>query len=136
MGGTFKLEIRPDVTGPISDGRADKALQDWAENTAKALGDEGVKLLRDFPMNKSKRAKGGFQANLQVIQDGPTARIPAPMIEGVTWGPWLEGTSQRNSSTRFRGYHLFRKTKQELQRRAPDIGQQELDKIMPQLGGD
>ena len=136
MGGTFKLELRPEVTGPIADGRADRALQDWAEATAKALGEEGVRLLRAFPMNKSGRARGGFQENLKVLQDGPEARIPAPMIQGVTWGPWLEGTSERNTSTRFKGYHLFRKTRQELQRRAPEIGQRELDKIMPRLGGD
>jgi len=136
MGGNFKIEIRPEVTGPISDGRADRALQDWAEATAKALGDEGVKLLAEFPMNKTGRARGGFQANLKVLQDGPEARIPAPMVKGVTWGPWLEGTSSRNSSTRFKGYHLFRKTRQELDKRAPEIGQRELDKILPRLGGD
>lgn len=136
MGGQFKIEIRPEVTGPIADGRADRALQDWAQNTVKAIADEGVKLLGDFPMNRSGRAKGGFKANLKVLQDGPQARIPAPMVRGVTWGPWLEGTSKRNDSTRFRGYHLFRKTRQELDRRAPDIGQRELDKIMPELGGD
>jgi len=136
MAGSFKIEVQADVTGPIADGTADSALQEWARNTAKALGDEGVKLLREFPMNKTGRARGGFQANLKVLQNGPEARIPAPMITGVTWGPWLEGTSKRNESTRFKGYHLFRKTRQELQRRAPEIGQAELDKVMPRLGGD
>ena len=136
MAGTFKLEVRPEVTGPLANGDAERALQDWAQNTAKALGDEGVKLLAAFPMDKTGRARGGFQANLKVLQDGPQATIPAPMIRGVTWGPWLEGTSKRNSSTRFKGYHLFRKTRQQLQKMAPDIGQAELDKIMPRLGGD
>lgn len=135
MAGRFKVEIQADVTGPLADGSADNALQDWAAATAKALGDEGVQLLRDFPMNKTGRARGGFQENLKVLQNGPVARIPAPMIRGVTWGPWLEGTSSRNESTRFKGYHLFRKTRQELQKRAPEIGQRELDKVMPRLGG-
>ncbi len=136
MAGTFKVEIRPEVTGPIADGSADRALQDWAQAVTAALGKEGVDLLRAFPMNKTGRAHGAFENNLHVIQKGPQATIPAPMITGVTWGPWLEGTSKRNSSTRFKGYHLFRKTRQELQKRAPEIGQQELDKIMPRLGGD
>jgi hypothetical protein len=135
MGGVLKVEAQAEVRGPLSDGTAERALQEWARNVAKALGDEGVKLLRDFPMDKTGRAHGGFQANLHVIHDGPEARIPGPMIQGVTWSPWLEGTSKRNSSTRFKGYHLFRKTRQELQKRAPEIGQAELDKIMPKLGG-
>ena len=136
MAGSFKVEIQADITGPIGDGSADNALQEWARNTAAELGRQGVDLLRAFPMNKTGRAHGNFQANLHVIQNGPQATIPAPMISGVTWGPWLEGTSKRNESTRFKGYHLFRKTRQELQKRAPDVGQAELDKIMPKLGGD
>ena len=136
MAGSFKVEIQANVTGPLADGTADRALQEWARNTAKALGDEGVKLLRQFPMNKTGRAHGNFQENLHVLQQGPVARIPAPMISGVTWGPWLEGTSKRNESTRFKGYHLFRKTRQELQKRAPEFGERELAKVMPKLGGE
>lgn len=30
------------------------------------------------------------------------------------YGPWLEGVSSRNQATRFRGYHIFRKTKEKL----------------------
>lgn len=133
--GVLKIDLMPEVTGPLTNGEAERALADWAENTAAELGKQGEQLLRDFPMNKTGRAKGGFQANLHVMQQGSMARIPAPMIRGVTWGPWLEGTSSRNRSTRFKGYHLFRRTRQELQRRAPDVGQRELDKVMPRLGG-
>ena len=138
MAGVFKVEISADVKGPLADGTAERALSNWSDAVAKRLGDEGVKLLGDFPMHKGGHGKvrGGFKANLKVLQDGPQARIPGPMIKGVTWAPWLEGTSKRNESTRFGGYHLFRKTAQELRKRAPEIGQQELDKILPRLGGD
>jgi hypothetical protein len=135
MPGVMRIEMQASVVGPLSNGEAVKALSDWSESVAAALGKEGVDLLRAFPMDKTGRAHGGFQSNLNVVQQGSTARIKGPMISGVTWSPWLEGTSRRNSSTRFKGYHLFRKTRQELQRRAPEIGQRELDKIMPRLGG-
>lgn len=136
MAGTFKVTVDADVTGPLADGTADQALQDWARNTAKAIADQGADMLRAFPMNKTGRSRGGFQSNINVLQAGPVATIPAPMIRGVTWGPWLEGTSKRNQSTRFKGYHLFRKTRQALQQMAPEIGQKELDKVMPRLGGE
>lgn len=133
--GTLKIEVRPEVTGPLASGEAARALSDWATATAKALGDEGARMLREFPMNKTGRARGGFQANINPVQTGPMVRIRGPMISRVTWSPWLEGTSSRNDSTRFKGYHLFRKTAQELQDKAQGIGQRELDKIMPRLGG-
>ena len=138
MAGSFKVTLDVEGRGPLFDGRADAALQDWARATTKAIADEGVAMLRAVPMNKTGRARGNFQANLHVLQrggNGTEAQIPAPMIRGVTWGPWLEGTSQRNDSTRFRGYHLFRQTRQALQKLAPGIGQAELEKILPRIGG-
>ena len=35
---------------------------------------------------------------------------------GEVYGPWLEGTSSRNQSTRFKGYGTFRKTAQYIQK--------------------
>lgn len=34
----------------------------------------------------------------------------------ATYGPWLEGTGSRNETTRFKGYHGFRRAGQELDR--------------------
>lgn len=38
---------------------------------------------------------------------------------GIIYGPWLEGTSSRNAATRFKGYSIFRRTAQMLNREAP-----------------
>ena len=134
MAGSFKVTISADVKGPLAVGTAERALDNWSQNVTKRLGDEGVKILKAWPF-KSDHGDG-FQSNLKVLQEGPVARIPGPTIEGVTWSPWLEGTSKRNESTRFKGYGLFRKTAARLRKRAPEIGQQELDKILPEMGGD
>lgn len=37
---------------------------------------------------------------------------------GVVYGPWLEGVSRRNQTTRFKGYRTFRETRQRLEREA------------------
>lgn len=135
MAGDLKITAKLDVSGPLADGTAARVTEKWASNTAAALGDEGVAMLRAVSLNKTGRARGGFQANLKVLQKGPAAQIPGPMVRGVTWAPWLEGTSKRNESTGFKGYGLFRKTRTALNKKAPQIGQQELDKLMPELGG-
>jgi hypothetical protein len=134
--GSLKVTFEVSVHGPLADGTADRALQEWARATAKAIADEGADALRRFPMDKTGRATGGFQENIHVRQRGDDAVIPGPMIKGVTWAPWLEGTSQRNKSTKFAGYHLFRRTRLQMQQWAPEIAQRELEKVMPQLGGD
>ena len=50
------------------------------------------------------------QANDWVVHD-----------RGIVYGPWLEGTSSRNQTTSFKGYHAFRRAADELRRKAPAL---------------
>lgn len=134
--GTLRVKVDCRVSGPVADGSADKAAQEWAENTTQALADQGVELLKAFPMDKTGRSRGGFEGALKTARVSPTqTRIPGPQERGVTWSPWLEGTSKRNESTKFGGYKLFAKTRLQLQKLAPQIAQEELDKVIGQMGG-
>lgn len=135
MSSQMTVNAKAACSGPLFDGQAEAAIGDWIKDTQKAIADEGVTALRAFPMDKTGRARGNFQRNLNVITRGPDQVIPAPTITGVTWGPWLEGESQRNTSSRFKGYHLFRLTAQDLQQRAPGIAEAELDKYIGRMGG-
>ena len=120
--GTLKITAQCQVTGPLGDGRAIKAAEQWAEKTTEALGDVGVRMLRAFPMNKTGRARGEFENALKTVRKSPTeVRIPGPQEKGVAWSPWLEGTSKRNQSANFKGYHLFRKTRTIARRRPPRL---------------
>lgn len=135
--GTLKIRVDCRTEGPLSNGEADKAAQDWAQNTTQAIADKGVELLRAFPMDKTGRATGGFRNALKTVRVSPTlVRIPGPQERGVAWSPWLEGTSKRNQGNRFKGYHLFRKTRTQLNKMAPDIAEKELQKVLPRMGGE
>jgi hypothetical protein len=46
----------------------------------------------------------------RVIQDG-----------NRLYGAWLEGTSRRNAATRFKGYHIYRRSTQEIDRLVPGV---------------
>lgn len=134
--GTLRVTADCRVSGPLTSGDAEKAAQEWAENTTQALADKGIEILKSFPMNKSARGRGGFEGALKTQRVSPTeTRIPGPTERGVTWAPWLEGVSSRNESTHFSGYKLFAKTRLQLQKLAPDIAQEELDKVLPRMGG-
>lgn len=49
--------------------------------------------------------------------DKPRADYHVVTDQGVIYGPWLEGTSDRNRTTRFKGYFHFRQTTQEMSTR-------------------
>jgi hypothetical protein len=50
------------------------------------------------------------------VQDDPDGKVVHD--RGIVYGPWLEGVSERNRRTRFKGYHSFRKAADELRRKA------------------
>lgn len=77
------------------------------------------------------------RANVQRILDADV-RNPTPYYETkirveraaldmvvndskVRYGPWLEGTSDRNESTSFKGYHAFRRARQQLEAQVPQL---------------
>ena len=49
-------------------------------------------------------------------------------------GPWLEGTSSRNQTSRFRGYSTFRRTMQRMAGRAPGIVDRRVAAAVRRLG--
>jgi hypothetical protein len=123
------------VRGPLWDGEASAAVTRWLEETRKKVADEGVLMLRAFPMDKTGRARGGFEAAVHRVTDGDVETIPGPTDRGIVWTPWLEGTSRRNDSTRFAGYHLFRKTRTKLARVWRRDAQALLDRYIEDMGG-
>lgn len=49
------------------------------------------------------------QVNTRIDDRGPKVWSNSVNDRGVIYGAWLEGTSSRNQSTRFKGYASFRK---------------------------
>jgi len=123
------------VSGPLFDGRADAAVTAWLDDTKKDLASTAADMLRAFPMDKTGRARGGFQSNINAVSRGPDQVITGPTIRGVAWTPWLEGTSQRNNSTRFKGYRLFRQTAAELSLHVKPVAEEKLPPYIEAMGG-
>lgn len=51
----------------------------------------------------------------------------------VIYGPWLEGVSSRNATTRFKGYAAFRRTTQQLDREVPNLVEPVIDRMIREL---
>lgn len=135
MGNDFVV-IRGKATGPIPDGAAGVVLREWQNATGDLLasiGSDRIKYRADL-MDKSGRGGTG-RAAAHVSTSNWTGGwvITGRSEEGETWWPWLEGTSKRNFTTRFKGYHTFRVVKNQLQRMAGKIGRAVLDDFIGRL---
>lgn len=112
MPGTGASTIDVIVHGPMFDGRARAILADGIKASQQAVGDEGVdRLLMEFDINFVNPT--GYYAS-QVVTNWQKNDLSVN-DSGVVYGPWLEGTSSRNQSSRFKGYASFRLVTQELQ---------------------
>lgn len=130
---TYSVHVT--ASGPLFDGEAAAAARQVVVDAQRDLAEEGAGILRSWPMDKSGRAHGAFQEHIQITTTSRGLTIPGPMIKGTTWAPWLEGTSKRNTSTGFGGYHLFRKTAARLRTRAREVLQKRLDEFIGRMGG-
>ncbi len=65
--------------------------------------------LRSVKTRQSRESTGRFQSGWDVHDSG------------IIYGPWLEGVSDRNKTTSFKGYSMFRKVAQQIERKAPQL---------------
>lgn len=125
------MEIRTKATGPVFDGSAARLMKAYTDDAEAAIADEGVNQIQAELGHVLENPTGYYRSRIQtdrargdeVVNDG-----------GVIYGPWLEGVSSRNKSTRFKGYATFRKTKQRLQAKAGDIAERALRPYLGRIG--
>lgn len=108
------------TSGPIFDGRADRAARDYADAAGEAVAEE---------------ARQRVVARLKIVIQNPTpfywTQIDVDPIAGghvvddnqIVYGPWLEGVGSLNDSTRFKGYGTFRIIGTQMQQDAQQIAE-------------
>lgn len=124
-------------SGPLFDGRAAAALADGVRAVRDDLAAEGQRLTRAAFEGSVRRPTGRFDRSVTTTRESRSYTsnsgrksytmpvvVASPATDTVvtsdlaTYGPWLEGTGSRNATTRFKGYHGFRRAAQQLQRQA------------------
>ena len=136
--------IDVEVSGPLFKKGA-KITRDAMEDAVQELIEIGegrlFELLRPKPMGvflseaqarPDRVSVGHYRRNLHGEPQGLTGRIDDG---GVRYGPWLEGTSSRNNTTRFKGYGTFRKVGQELEKKADDVLEKHIKKAVQRMKG-
>jgi hypothetical protein len=143
---SYRVTIR--ARGPMFTGLAEQAIDAWARDTEEELANQGqaeirrrTRLMRRSNSSMRKIRVYGYRAHtgaaerhVRVYSRAGAWYIAGESREGEVWWPWLEGTSKRNLSSRFKGYHTFRIVKNLLQRRAKRVGEEILQRYKPRMG--
>ena len=127
----MNLQTRVETRGPFFSPYAPQALKSAMNGATKELVQIGESIIINTMTTgprgvflsvaeaRPKRASGGnYRRNINTS----TNNLNGLIEDGnVVYGPWLEGESSRNQTTRFKGYFTFRKTSQELQKKSRKV---------------
>lgn len=93
-------------------------LAEQAQMAIKFQGQSSFRYERSLPTGEWSRSIKVRQA-----RDAASGRYRSGYSvhdSGIVYGPWLEGVGSRNLTSRFKGYHTFRKVRDEIARKAPN----------------
>jgi hypothetical protein len=135
----MSASVKVVVKGPIFDGQAAEAARALCIDIAETAAKQGQAIVRAKAkaMNKSGRGGKGIAAEHVTYRAAEmTATIIGTSQKGVTWWPWLEGTSKRNQSTRFGGYHTFRMATGIMRKRIKTLANKLMPEYLERMGGE
>lgn len=126
------LEVHTRVHGPIFDGRALVALDDYAQAVVDDVAAQGYQDVRLTLHRVLKHPTGYYESQ---IRDRPIGALTHVLYDNrVIYGAWLEGVGSRNAPvTRFEGYFTFRRVAQHLDRKAKPIAERTLHRYIGRM---
>lgn len=132
------MAVKIKVTGPLFDGQADKAAAEFLASLTREIAEIGQTWIKTEASGFDKSGRGGTGKaadGVHLTGAGTSYVISGGIRQGEYAWPWLEGTSQRNTTTGFKGYGTFRRTTLRMRKQATTYAQELLDDFLLQAGG-
>lgn len=118
------------TSGPIFNGEAIRVLDRMTEEIADEVAKQGKQDVLQRLGQVLRHPTGKYESRLRVTEQGTRATVDD---QRSVYGPWLEGTGSRNSTTRFKGYATFRIIKQQLDTKAIRIADEVVRRTIGRL---
>ena len=119
------------LSGPLFDGRAEGVIPAYLDEAYRDVADYGVSLIQEIVTTNANQPTGRYVKAVHA-EAGPTSTRVTD--GGIVYGPWLEGFSKRNQTSRFKGFVAFRVTRKQLDSgKAKEIAEGTLRKYIGRL---
>lgn len=112
-------------SGPLFDGRLEHAAEAAADDIEREVAEQANRLIHRRLHEVLKHPTGYYESHVRAEMAGERWKVSD---NGVIYGPWLEGTGERNRTTRFKGYATFRRVKAIVNRQAPEIARRVVER--------
>lgn len=108
--------------GPLFDNRARQIFDDFRNELEEEGANWAENHIKSTFHSHFRNPTGFYESNVRVHQSGGSHEVWDGGFGGPVYGPWLEGVGSRNNTTRFKGYHAFRKAAIALDSRISGMG--------------
>jgi hypothetical protein len=125
------MDISVERSGPILTGRGREIMGRLSDEISDEVAQEGFNRVHIELGHVLKHPTGYYES--KVATDRVSTGIHTVTDGDVIYGPWLEGTSSRNLTTRFKGYTTFRRITQKLDADVPHIAAGPLARALREL---
>lgn len=115
------------VTGPLFQAASKALVEAGTRKTEDEAAEYALNELQDRMQATFRNPTGAFEAKVRTGRRSTNAIVTDG---GVVYGPWLEGTSSRNKTSRFKGYANFRKASQTVQAKIPRVAGPVVDRYI------
>lgn len=116
----LSVRTRLRYNGPLFDDRARRAFNQFRDELEEESAEFVLDHVKDTFHTHFKHPTGYYESNVRI--NSANTEVWDGGFAGPVYGPWLEGVGSRNNTTRFRGYHAFRKAANALERRVEEMG--------------
>lgn len=128
-----RVNVKMETKGAIFNAAKSKAAASrMIIGINETIAQEGVDRVR-ARLSQVLRSPSGYYQSQIAVQRRQIYR--GYWDNNVVYGGWLEGTSSRNASTRFKGYHTFRLVKQTLDNDAVGLAQPFVTRFVNEMNG-
>lgn len=124
---TVGMRLDVDFNGPFFTGATQRAIARALDDTLQDVTERGESITKRQLVPGHGLVTGTLRRSIagQVVNSRQTL-----VKTDVVYGAWIEGTSDRNKTTRFKGYRMFRKAAQALDRSWPRLLRKHLRRRM------
>lgn len=130
----FSIRIRSDGgDGPFFDARVFRAMNDFTDELEEEAADWALAHVKATYHREFKNPTGRYESHVRTHRVQGGMEVWDGGQAGPVYGPWLEGVGSRNRTTRFKGYHAFRKAAIALDQRAGRIGHRVLARFIHRM---
>ena len=119
--------------GPFFDDRVHRAFDDYTDTLEEEMAEWAERHIKRTYHREFKEPTGYYESNVRIHSVGGDTEVWDGGEAGPVYGPWLEGVGSRNRTTRFKGYHAFRKAANALERRASEMGERVLVRFINRM---